>query len=484
MAIWDKILSTTEKDKKKAQEMWNRASRYFESRLYNRALQDLQEALMLDPGLMGEAQELMQMFTMQGLDEQALSVGLALIKLEPNNFELMNKLANTLRNLNSFDRAKKLYTRILKEQPNHQEAKYNLAACSFRITTADNDLIRQTKKVEGLSIPRRYVFQGYRKDFYEVPNPELEEDEKEKKAKAKKDDDKKLSAEDKALIQEGKIAELNQDVTAAPTSWEAQFNMGLLYDVLGRGDLALQHYRQAMAIEPANVMSGNNLAVLLMEQNPQEAESLLLQMLDKDMYNRAVIYNLALLYRRTNKAFQTLRFYVYAGDLLRKSMWRFDTQYVEEYARNLYERRKYLEAVPQFENLAQEKKDTFWLEKLVVMYFNQKKEDEYVRTLKRLIKVDPNQLEAQTKLTELAMGYEKTAMEKYNAKSRGMAIPAMVKAIHIQETADRWATLAQWYEEEGEEILADNALRRWKSMMGMPDTPPAAPQPLSEEPNG
>ena len=50
MAIWDKLLSSKDKDEKKAKELWDRAINYFDGKLYNRALKDLQEAPFLVRG--------------------------------------------------------------------------------------------------------------------------------------------------------------------------------------------------------------------------------------------------------------------------------------------------------------------------------------------------------------------------------------------------------------------------------------------------
>ncbi len=42
----------------------------------------------------------------------------------------------------------------------------------------------------------------------------------------------------------------------------------------------------------------------------------------------------------------------------------------------------------------------------------------------------------------------------------------MLQAVQIQETPERWVELAQLYQDDGEEILAENALRRWKKLTG------------------
>ncbi len=466
MALWDKLISGKDSGHKRAKELWDRSIKYYEGKLYNRALKDLQEAIELNPDYLKEAVELMQVFSAQGNDEQAVSVGYALLKTDSTNVELMNKLGNSLRNLNSFDKAKRLYTHALKVNPKFVDARYNLAASSFRITAADSQLIRQTKTAEAFKLPRRYEFQADRVGFHPVPNESLEQDESKPAEEEGEEEQQELSEEDLAMMRDGMIKELKSDLEANPDSWAHEFNMALLYDLFDFGELAIQRYKKAVALEPENRMSANNLGVALMVHKKalEEAGAVLLENLSEHRYDRTTVLNLGMVYRETGKAFQTLKYFVYLGDLLEKSLGEFETDKVEQHANELYGRRKYLEAIPIFENLATETGDSYWLEKLAVMYFNQKKEEQYIGTLQRLLKADPDHADAANKLTGLADSYEEQAREKAQKGSRYQAIQLFEKAVKIEETAERWVELAQLYEEEGEEILMDNALKRWKQL--------------------
>ncbi len=489
MALWDKFIGSHDKDEKRAKELWDRAIRYFEGKLYNRALKDLQDAIELNPAYLEEAIDLMQVFSAQGSDEQALSVGFALLKMDTKNSELMNKLGNSLRKLNSHAKAKKLYTMALKVNPQYTEAKYNLAASSFRISTADSELLRQTKEVEGYTEPRRYGFEGSRAGFFELSNQVLDEEEetpKKSKAGGKEEEEEEqpdLSEEDRKHVMDEMIAELKRDLEATPGSWEAEYNLGLMYDLAAYGEQAIQHYEEAVRIDENHRYSANNLGAALMahKQDYEGAESILLKNLDRHPFDRTTVLNLAVLYRTTQKSFQRLKYYVYLGDLLAKSLGEFETGAAEAYAEDLFSRRKYLEAIPVFENLALEKQQPYWFEKLTVMYYNQKKEDKLVSTWKRLLKIAPDHAEAQKKLTEMAQDYEKQARDKGEKGSRYQAITLMVKAVKIEETPERWVELAQWYEEEGEEILASNAIKRWKQLTTPKDAPAAPPAQAASE---
>ncbi|MBI3994002.1 MAG: tetratricopeptide repeat protein [Candidatus Lambdaproteobacteria bacterium] len=465
MALWDRFIPSADKDEKRAKELWDSAIKYFDGKLYNRALKDLQEAIGLNRAFLQEAIELMQVFSNQGSDEQAMSVGFALLKMQPDNAELMNKLGNSLRKLHSYSKAKKLYTMALKIKPKYVEARYNLAASSFRITTSDNELVSQTRAVEAYTKPRRYDFQGDRVGFYPLDNQTLDQEEP-GKGKEEEDAGEDSMAADRAEYMESLIADLKRDLEVEPNSWAAQYNLGLMYDLAGKGDDAIEHLRASTALEPQNRMSNNNLGVALMvhKQDFESAEGVLLKNLEQYPFDRTTVLNLGVLYSQQNKGFQKLKYYVYLGDLLAKSLGEFETETAEAYAKDLYERRKYLEAIPMFENMALEKQEAFWYEKLAVMYFNQKKEDKVVSTYKRLLKLVPDHEEAKKKLIDLANDYEKQAREKIEKGSRSHAISLMLKAAKIVETPERWVELAQLYEDEGEEILAQNALRRWKQL--------------------
>ena len=488
MALWDKFISSKDSHDKHAKELWDRSIKYFEGKLFNRALKDLQDAITLNPEYGKEAVELMQVFSSQGNDEQAVSVGYALLKMDKENVELANKLGNSLRKLGSFEKAKRLYTFALKSKPNYTEAKYNLAACSFHITASDDQLMRQTRKAEAFKLPRRFPFVGTRAGFYEVPNEELEDEKAKAKAKSKEEEveQPELSEEDLAMMRDGMIKELKADLEANPGSWDHEFNMALLYDLFGFGELAIQHYRMAVEINPGDRMSANNLAIAMSvhKHEDAQAETILLNNLSKHPYDRTTVLNLALIYRKMNKGFQTLKYFVYVGDLLDKSLGNFETEKVEEHARQLFERRKYLEAIPVFENLALEKKEDFWLEKLAVMYANQKKEDMIVSTYKRLLKRNPNHPDAGKKLNDMAEAYTTQAQERIKKGSRSHAIQLLQKAVAIVETADRWVELAQLYEEEGEEILMENALKRWKQLTGAEGGDAGGEAPASSEAEG
>ncbi len=472
MALWDRFMQSGSDNEKRAKELWDRALRYFDGKLYNRALKDLSDAISLEPSYAKEALELMHTFSSTGGDEQALSVGLALLKVESQNPELMNRLGNSLRRLGSFSRAKKLYTMAVKLAPTNKEYKYNLAACSFGITVVDAELVRQTRAVEAYTEPRRVGFLGARQDFYPVPNQVIENEKTKakKKGEPKEEEEKQPEMEEEARAQmvELMVKQLKEDLSASQGAWQDEYNLGLFYDLVGYGELALQHLGKAATLAEDHPEPGNNygVAILAHKNDLVEAETVLLQNLSRHKFDRTTVLNLAVLYRQQGKGFQTLKYYVYLGDLLAKSLGEFSTDKAEQRAQELFNKRKYVEAIPIFENLAREQQEEFWYEKLAVMFFNQKKEDLYIKALKDLLRIAPENEDAAKKVSAAAQGYEDQAREKIAKGNKRHAIQLLEKSVKIEETAERWVELAQLYEDEGEEILMDNAIRKWKQLSG------------------
>ena len=284
--MFSKILGSGDAQRlKEAKAFWTQAEKYFEGKLYNRALKATQDAITLAPEeYFQEAMDIMQVFSSQGNDEQAVSIGLALLKFDAKNYELMNKLGNALRNLKSFARAKKLYTVSLKLKPDFAEARYNLAACSFDITAADNTLMIQTRKVEAYNQFRRADFRGNRAGCFPLENQELEDDSKDAGKSKKKSEKGEASEEENEEVRLAEIQkitnQLKADLEKDPESWEAEFNLGLMYDLSDLVELSSQHYKKAMALAPNQIEPATNLAVSLASHEEQldQAESILLEL--------------------------------------------------------------------------------------------------------------------------------------------------------------------------------------------------------------
>jgi predicted Zn-dependent protease len=110
------------------------------------------------------------------------------------------------------------------------------------------------------------------------------------------------------------------------------------------------------------------------------------------------------------------------------------------------------------------------------MFFNQKKEDLYIKALKDLLRIAPDNDDAAKKVSGAAQSYEDQAREKIAKGNKRHAIQLLEKAVRIEETAERWVELAQLYEDEGEEILMDNAIKKWKQLSGEMEQAQALPE--------
>jgi Flp pilus assembly protein TadD len=474
VALFKNPFSADGTNETKAKALWERAHKHFEGKLFNRAITDLQDALQLNPAYATEAQELMQTLAGQGQDEQAVSIGTALLKITPNDPELLNRLGNCLRRLGDFNRARNAYTEALKAKASFGFARYNLAACGFGIVTADADLVKQTQAVEALVKPRRYDFHGNRAGSFPLGNQDFSV------ADGNKSKESAVSAvgakADTKPDTEGLRLMLSQDLQRSPNQWSAEYNYGLILDLAGKTDEAIAQLKLACTHDSNQPAPLNNLAVVLMERknNLEAAETLLTKALQKHPYERTLVLNLAIVSKRANKAFQVLKNYVYLGELLAKSLGEFELERFEAVAQDLFDRKKIVEAIPLFEQLAKEHPTIDLFEKLSAMYLSQKRQDLYLGALTRLVKFDPTNKDARQKITDAATAYETEAHEKLSKGGKSQAATLLQKAVQIEETADRWVELAQLYEDLGDEILAGNALKRWKELTVKPAGPAAA----------
>jgi tetratricopeptide (TPR) repeat protein len=469
VALFKNPFSSETSHEAKAKALWERAHKHFEERLFNRAITDLEDALTLNPGYAKEAYELMESLSSQGQDEQSVSVGTALLKVNPDDHELLNRLGNALRRLGDFNRAKNVYTQAVRANQTFAFARYNLAACSFGVTTADADLVKQTQAVESLSKLRRYDFCGTHAGCYPLGNQPSPRGEDGKAAEAGAPGQSVKPDSDRI---QGVLA---QEFESQPKSWEAAYNYGLILDLTGRPDEAIAKLKQACTLASHEAAPLNNLAVVLADhkKNLEAAETLLNRVLTHLPYERTVVLNLAIVSKRANKAFQVLKYCVYLGELLSRSLGEFDTDKLAAIAHDLFGRRKYVEAIPLFELLAKEHPNTELFEKLAAMHLSQKRQDQYLLALSRLVKFDPSNQEARHKISEAAKAYEDEAHKQVKT-SKAQAAQSLQKAVLIEETAERWVELAQLYEDLGEEILAGNALKRWKEMTVRPSSAPPA----------
>ena len=297
-----------------AQAEWSKALVNFSKKLYNRAMLNIREAIHQDPAYLEEARMQLSNYFRTGQPEKAIAVGLAIMEFDPKNFRLMNEIGNAYRKRAEYKKAMQMYQGALKVNPKFEFARYNMAACFFKVPTMDENLVRQTRLLEQFVLFRRTSYQRtYEDSIPHVKNQEMP-------SRYKQDTTIEVPETDVEAA-EMWIVHFEEQAKKHPDSWQHQFDLGVLYDAARFGELALQYYHKAEMLNPQDKWIETNLGIAYVEykEDFEKAKYYFLGILKKEPYDRTTILNMAILYRRQNKSFTMLKYYTYVGELLTKS---------------------------------------------------------------------------------------------------------------------------------------------------------------------
>lgn len=153
------------KERKQAEILINKGLSLIQSNFQHKALYQFQQALDVSPEtvaemLSGEFDKCVK----RGDNELALSIGLIVLKIKSDDFELANKLGNCARKLKKYKQANDLYRQAFRINRNYEIALYNLAASMGRIPKYNSDiklLIDQFNNVKGYILPNYKLSPDY-----------------------------------------------------------------------------------------------------------------------------------------------------------------------------------------------------------------------------------------------------------------------------------------------------------------------------------
>ena len=134
--------SREEKLRQKIEEHISEGVRQLSSKFYNGAMMEFDKAMSYDgESVYVRLVEELSKTAGSGQLESAMAIGLNLIKKNPKNFELINKLGNYARELKDYRQANNLNKTALKINPDCKIAFYNLAASSAKADIYDEAII-------------------------------------------------------------------------------------------------------------------------------------------------------------------------------------------------------------------------------------------------------------------------------------------------------------------------------------------------------
>ncbi len=433
-----------------AQAEWSKALVNFSKKFYNRAMLNIREAIRQDPAYLGEARAQLSLYLRTGQPEKAIAVGLAIIEFDPKNFQLMNEIGNAYRKREDYKKAFQMYQGALKVNPEFEYARYNMAACYFKVPKMDEKLVRQTRVLEQFVIFRRTGYQL----IYEDSIPQVQNQEMPSRYQV---DTAIEIVETDVEAAEMWITHFEEQAKNNPASWQHQFDLAVLYDVARFGELALQFYHQAERLHPNSLLIETNLGIAYAEYKKdfEKAKDIFLNILRKERCDRTTLLNLAVLYRRMKKPFSMLKYYAYVGELLKKSHGLFHLDEMIQAADECYDQGERDKAIDLYEALLEEKENPEWVYRLGMIYKYKRQLPRALDYWKKTLAIAPEHEASHEELDQYVNTLEDEAQELIDDNFLTDATSLLEKIISIYPRVSDYEILADVYEELGEKEKAD-----------------------------
>lgn len=437
-------------DSDKAKSQWDTALRNFSKKLYNRAMLNLREAIQLDHAYLEESHKQLDNYFRSGQAEKAVAVGLAIIGFEPKNFKLMNQIGNAYRRIGHYKKAMQVYQRALKINPKFLNARYNMAACHFKVSAIDEALIHQTKLVEKFNVYRRYSYRLHYSDTI----PQFKNQELPKSHTLNQDFPVQETDTEGAELW---IAQFEERAKAHANSWEHQFDLAILYDIARFGELALRQYELTAKLSPQNKIIETNWgsAISDYQQNHEQAKELFLGILKRERCDRTTILNLAILYRHMKKPFSMLKYFSYLGELLTKSHGLFSIREMIQLADECYQSGERDKAIDLYEALLIEKDNADWLYRIGILYKQKRKLKSAITYWQKAIVLAPKHSLSHQALQDYVGQMMDEAQQLIDDNFLTDAASILELAASIYPQIETCEMLADIYDELGETQLAD-----------------------------
>lgn len=427
----------------KADHLFKRFGYNLDHRLYNRAMLDLQDAIKLSPALIPQAMRLFEEFRREGGYDKAVTVGLVLLRFDAKNAELMNLVGNIYRRMRQPERALKMFQAALKCNPKLLKARYNLAASGYSVTAEDEELVRQTRKVERFQFYRRHGFMGV--GGAEVPEILNENFDTLNRGV--------LSELDNSALMSQAVVETCQSMLRLhPQRWEHHYDLGLIQDLLENPQEAYHHYLNALSLAPREEVVRNNLAVLLAESAREMnlcaivgADQLWHENLKQNPNDRTSVLNLAIFYRNRQKTFSSLKYFTWLGQLLAQSHGLFTLEAIQLKAEECFHAEKFEEAISLYQTLIQEHDCAEWHYRLGLIHHQRRQLEERIECWKTAHRMDPTHSATREALEHIVAELEAEAEELIEDNFLTDAMELLEKAVRTHPRVNACTLLIDLY---------------------------------------
>jgi len=440
---------------------------HLENKFYNDAMIEFDKAMSINPeGVYPKLVDELATAAASGHLESALAIGLNLIKQQPDDYELVNRLGNYAREGKDFKQANFLYKTALKIKPDFELAFYNLAACTAKIDIYDDAVQSAISQFDGIA---NYILP----DYLENPNiiQELSEQidsEKEDQFQDKLKELSDLRDEEKDAGDPEEAREVEAQINALkekPRQASSEDILNRLKQMAEENEVeqaphkinlalfAVRENRPDVALEALKGLTAKDfecldlLKVLVIEQKGdiEGAISQLNHLLGQNSNNRYNNANLGLMYRKLGKKFLSIKYLIKTAGLLERSNGIYSLRKLREEADQAYDQMQFKKALNFYLVIANEMETAEIWDKIGTIYLERKEYDSAVKAFNRLSKLDPDSGLGEVKLKKIQDYYLEKGETLFGERKFKAAAEYFEKALTIIRSADIIKRTAEVY---------------------------------------
>ena len=479
--------SRDEKIRLKIEEHITEGLAHLSNRFFNGAMIEFDKAMTYNPEeVYPRLVDELASAAASGQLESALAIGLNLIKQDPDDYELINRLGNYAREGRDYKQANNLYKSALKIKPDFQMAFYNLAASTAKVDIYDDAVLSALSKFDGVAgyiLPEYVDNPNIIDELYEKVAEEKEErfQEKLKELTALRDEEKdagdvaeakkaevqinELKASGKKITSDDIIKELKQLLKTEEVNQTAhQINLALY---------AIQEKNPEIAAEAIKGLSSKDfeqldllkVAILEHSGDMNKAIAMLNHMLGKNRHNRYYNANLGLMYQRSGNKFLSIKYLIKTAALLERSNGIYSLTKLREEADTAYDKMQFKKALNYYLVIANETENAEIWEKVGSIYVERKDYDMAIKAFNKMIKLDPDSTSGEAKLKLVQDYYLEKAETLFQERKFKAAAEYYEKALSILRLPDLIKRTAEVYKQLKDTDREQELLNEHKEMM-------------------
>ncbi len=455
----------------KTEDFVRKGMNLLDSRLYKQAMIEFQNAYELDSkSTAGLLQKEFDKANGVSDFEAALSIGLVLIKIKKDDYELANTLGNCARRQHNYKQANNLYRHALKINKGYVPAFYNLAASMGKVEKYDLDVkesLRIFDKINSYILPdyvgNTTIINEFSEEIAERNKQEradrmaeLERDIDEKEAAGELHEVGVLKHEFELLKKKGNEATFDQicsyfrdfikDMGKGLTEenkeeyYETIYNFGLYALTQKDPETSLECFHNLKSLKVHYKYLNMFIAIAkTYTGNTKEAIDIFVEGLGSEQNNRFFNVNLGLMYRKAGNRLLATKYLAIGAALLEKSDGLYHLSDLIRIADEQLESGNLKKALKLYKIIVEETDDPNIWSSIGEIYINQERYEDAINAYRQILRIDPQSKHANIQLKEIHDIYHirgeafyrdskfKASATMYERALRVMRVPETIK---------------------------------------------------------